>query len=81
MKSLEAEIRAEIAIAMHKLGMPADKIALAERAPAQEISNEVRKWGAPIQLKALIGRWGDTLTDEELLHGLRRFNQARSVFD
>ena len=81
MNSLETEIRAEFAKAMRKLGMPFEMIALAEKASAEEIGEAVRKWGAPVQLKALIGSWGDTLTDEELLHDLRRFNQTGSIFD
>jgi hypothetical protein len=81
MSSTEAEIRAEIAKAMRKTGMPEDDIALARSGTGRAISWRLQKFGAPIELLALVGSWGDTLTDEELLHDLRRFNQTGSIFD
>lgn len=39
-----------------------------------EINRAARRLGAKSDLLALIGSWGDTLSDEDVLHGLRRWN-------
>ena len=46
----------------------------------REIYKAVERLGGSRELLGVIGSWGDTLTDEEVLEGLQRLNAGR-LFD
>jgi hypothetical protein len=48
---------------------------------AQEIYNALEKLGAGPELLGIVGSYGDTLEDTDVLDMLKRFNQTGSMFD
>lgn len=46
-----------------------------------EISEAIEKLGGDPELLAVIGSWGDTLTEDEVLQGLKEYNRRGTVFD
>ena len=47
---------------------------------AQEIYTALVKLGADSELLSTVGSYGDTLTDEQVLTHLKRFNEAGTIF-
>ena len=46
-----------------------------------ELYKAVEKLGAGRELLAVIGSWGDTLSDEDVLEALQHLNAGRPLFD
>jgi len=44
-----------------------------------EIYRALEALGAPYKLLATVGSWGDTLTDAEVLAGLKTFNETGDI--
>jgi len=67
---LTAKITEEIAYAIRKLGGDPSPLDLTD---TWKVNRTLEFLGASIYLKAAIGSWRDTLTDEEVLDDLRRW--------
>jgi hypothetical protein len=48
---------------------------------ANEIYKAMEKLGAGPELLGIVGSYGDTLEDEDVLDSLKRFNEAGTMFD
>lgn len=46
---------------------------------AREFHNMLERLGADADLRAIVGRWGDTMDDAEMLAMLREFNATGKV--
>jgi hypothetical protein len=74
---LEAEFRAEIAIAAHRLGA---SIGCALSEPPDAINASLQRHGATIELLCVVGSWGDTLSDKDVLRYLRDINRTGTMY-
>lgn len=76
-KDLTEEIVIEIAFAIKKLGgEPGTLINLMD---AWAVNRLLEFLGADIYLMATVGSWRDTLSDDEVLADLRRWNRGESL--
>lgn len=79
---INRQIKTELRIAFQKLGgspMLFERTALVARTP-DRIASEFAKQKAPFDLLCIIGSWGDTLSPDEVLHGLRLYNRYGITF-
>lgn len=75
MDETERAIRAEIEKALSKLGKTQEQLAEARAC------REPEEMGFPRHLLGIIGSWGDTLEDSEVLAMLKRWNETGKVLD
>ena len=69
--TLTEEITREITTAISRLGGDPEAVDLTD---TLQVNRVLEFLGADMYLMATIGSWGDTLTDEEVLADLRRYN-------
>jgi hypothetical protein len=75
-KDLTEEIVIEIAFAIKKLGGEPGALNLTDTAAVNRV---LQFLGADIYLMATVGSWRDTLSDDEVLADLRRWNRGESL--
>lgn len=75
-KDLTEEIVIEIAFAIRKLGGEPGTLNLTD---AWAVNRLLEFLGADIYLMATVGSWHDTLSDDEVLTDLRRWNRGESL--
>jgi len=78
MTEIEQLIRREIATAIERLGGTPRWL---ENATPEQLYKLAEQCGAERYLLGVIGSWGDTLSDEEVLDDLRHLNAGRPLFD
>lgn len=76
MMACDQEIRQELYRAMERLGMRADLIAEARVWEKQDFYDVLEAHDAPHKLLAVVGSWGDTLEDAEVLAMLKTWNET-----
>ena len=79
MVGLTEEIVAELRRVMNTLKVPAELIAMANLRDTREVNRILQAAGADMYLLCTVGSWGDTISDEEVLADLRRWNQGHSL--
>jgi hypothetical protein len=75
-KDLTEEIVIEIAFAIKKLGGEPGALNLTD---TWAVNRLLEFLGADIYLMATVGSWRDTLSDDEVLADLRRWNRGESL--
>jgi hypothetical protein len=75
-KDLTEEIAREIAFAIRKLGGKPGALNLTD---SWAVNRLLKFLGADIYLMATVGCWRDTLSDDEVLADLRRWNRGESL--
>lgn len=77
-QNLTAQIAAELIVAWTKLGGRPDNLPIvADASPA--LYDAFQRQGADSNLLAIIGSWGDTADDDDILHWLRLYNAGEPV--
>jgi len=74
-QTVDSQIRFEIAIAMARLGATDELLSRVSSLSVAQISEELKGLGAVPMLLGIVGSWGDTLADDEILETLRDWNQ------
>ena len=75
-KDLTEQIVIEVAFAIRKLGGEPGALNLTD---TWAVNRLLEFLGADIYLRATVGSWRDTLSDEEVLEDLRTWNRGESL--
>ncbi len=79
---IHVRIEAEIANALEALKAPPAMLRLAGTRNAEgALSAALERLGAPIELMGIIGSYGDTLTDAEVLSALEAYNRGEAIME
>jgi len=79
MVDLTEKIVAELRRVMNTLKVPAELIEIVNLRDTAAVNRILEVAGADMHLLCTVGSWGDTISDEEVLADLRRWNQGHSL--
>ena len=79
MTDLERAIRLYITKAIELIGAAPDQLAALDGVGKDELYAAAERLGADRFLLAIIGSWGDTLDDEEVIEDLRQWTAAEAA--
>ena len=74
--TVRADIVSEFGRALEKLGAHPDLASKARNYDTEELLTVIRNLGGKSDILGLVGSYGDTLDDEDVLHALRVWNEA-----
>jgi hypothetical protein len=74
-RTIDFQIRFEISIAMARVGADDELLSRVPSINAAQLVDELKALGALPMLLGIVGSWGGTLSDDEILKSLRDWNE------
>ena len=75
--TVRAAIVNEFGRALEKLGAHPDLVSKARNYDTEELLTVIRNLGGKSDILGIVGSYGDTLEDDDVLHALRVWNEAQ----